>query len=133
MFDEPVRRIMRSTTPVRARPGTLVARAAGLMAARNVGAILVVEDDRLVGILTERDIVFRVVAAGLDSRNTRIAEVMTRDPQAIDPARPFGYALALMHRGGFRHLPVVEDGKLLGIVSARSAMDPEPSLGRSQE
>jgi len=50
---------------------------------------------------------------------------MTRDPQAIDPARPFGYALALMHRGGFRHLPVVEDGKLLGIVSARSAMDPD--------
>jgi CBS domain-containing protein len=124
MFDEPVRRVMRRAKLVRAKPETLVARAAAMMAAKNVGAVLVVEGARLVGIFTERDIVFRVVACGLDPRTTRIAEVMTRDPQTVAPARPFGYALAVMHRGGFRHLPVVEDGKPVGIVSARSAMDP---------
>ena len=125
MFDEQVRKVMRRAKLVKAKPGTLVARAAAMMTAKNVGAILVVEGGRLVGICTERDIVFRVVAHGLDPRTTRIAEVMTRDPQTVAPARPFGYALALMHRGGFRHLPVVEDGKPVGIVSARSAMDPD--------
>jgi CBS domain-containing protein len=125
MFDEQVRRVMRRAKLVKAKPETLVARAAALMTAKNVGAILVVEGERLVGIFTERDIVFRVVAHGLDPRTTRIAEVMTRDPQTVAPGRPFGYALALMHRGGFRHLPVVEDGRPVGIVSARSAMDPD--------
>lgn len=125
MFDEQVRRVMRRAKLVRAKPETLVVRAAAQMAAKNVGAILVVEGERLVGIFTERDIVCRVVAPGLDPRTTRIAEVMTRDPQTVAPGRPFGYALALMHRGGFRHLPVVENGRPVGIVSARSAMDPE--------
>ena len=95
------------------------------MAKRNVGAVLVVDGSRLVGILTERDVVFRVVGAGLDPRATRVAEVMTASPVTIEPGRPFGQALATMHRGGFRHLPVVEQGELLGIVSARSALDPE--------
>jgi CBS domain-containing protein len=124
MFDEQVGRIMRDGKLVKASPETVVSRAAALMAAENVGALVVVEHERLVGIFTERDIVFRVVAQGLDPSDTPIAEVMTRDVVTVAPGRPFGYALALMHRGGFRHLPVVEDGRPLGIVSARSALDP---------
>jgi CBS domain-containing protein len=103
----------------------LVSEATRLMAAREVGAVMVVEDENLVGIFTERDVVFRVVARGLDARATRLADVMTRAPHTVEPDRPFGYALLIMHEKGFRHLPVIEDGKPIGIVSARSAMDPE--------
>ena len=104
---------------------TLVCKAAKLMALKNVGAIMVVEDDRLVGIFTERDVVFRVVARGLDAQTTPLAEVMTRDPLTVGPERAFGYALVVMQENGFRHLPVIEGGKPIGMVSSRNAMDPE--------
>jgi len=123
MLDEPVRTVMRKV--LKAAPRTLVNKAAKLMAARNVGAVLVMEDDRLIGILTERDIVFRVVAKGLDAEATPLSEVMTKAPHTVDPEKPLGYALLVMQENGFRHLPVVQDGKPIGIVSSRSAMDPE--------
>jgi CBS domain-containing protein len=77
----------------------------------------------LIGIFTERDIVFRVVAAGRDPKATRLAEVMTPQPQTINPNEPFLRALRIMHEGGFRHLPVVENNWPLGVVSARDALD----------
>jgi len=70
-------------------------------------------------------VVFRVIAQGRDARTTRLSEVMTIGPQVVDPEKSFGYALLLMHENGFRHLPVVENEKLLGIVSARNALDPD--------
>jgi len=123
MLDEPVRTVMRRV--LKAAPETLVNKAAQLMAARNVGAVLVMEDDRLVGILTERDIVFRVVAKGLDAEATPLSDVMTKAPHTVDPEKPFGYALLVMQEHGFRHLPVVQDGKPIGIVSSRTALDPD--------
>jgi CBS domain-containing protein len=125
VFDQPVKDIMRRQNLLKAPPETLVAKAAKLMAGKNVGAIAVVVDERLVGIFTERDVVFRVVARGLDVNATPIADVMTPDPKSVAPGVPFGAALLSMHEGGFRHLPVVDGGKVVGIVSARSAMDPE--------
>jgi CBS domain-containing protein len=125
MLDEPVRKIMRKNKMLTTRPGELVAKAAQRMARRNVGALLVLEDGRLVGIVTERDVVFRVVAGGLDATTTRVAEIMTRNPITIEADLPFGSALVVMHREGFRHLPVMKDGKAVGIISARSALDPE--------
>lgn len=125
MYDDPVRKIMRKRRFLTAPPHTVVLKAAQRMAARNVGAVLVLEKGRLLGIFTERDAVFRVMAAGLDPRVTRLADVMTRDPLTIGPERPFGYALAVMHREGFRHLPVIDDGRVVGMVSARNALDPE--------
>jgi len=125
MFDKPVRSVMQRRKVLKAAPETLVSKAAKLMAAKNVGAIMVVEDDRLVGIFTERDVVFRVVARGLDAQATRLADVMTRAPHTVEPDKPFGYALLVMQEKGFRHLPVIQDGKPVGIVSSRSAMDPE--------
>jgi CBS domain-containing protein len=125
MLDEPVRKVMRKRKFLTGGPDMLVVKAAQRMAARNVGAILVIENDALLGIVTERDVVFRVVCPGLDPRATPVAEVMTPDPITIHPDQPFGYALVLMQREGFRHLPVVENGKAIGIVSARSALDPE--------
>jgi|SRR6266700_1666805 len=125
MFDQPVRSVMQRRKVLKASPGTLVSKAAKLMADKNVGAVMVVEDKRLIGIFTERDIVFRVVARGLDAQMTRLADVMTPAPDTVDPDKPFGYALLVMHERGFRHLPVIQDGKIVGIVSSRSAMDPE--------
>lgn len=124
MFDQPVRQVMQRQKALKAPPETLVSKAAKLMASKNVGAILVVEDERLVGIFTERDVVFRVVAQGLDAQSTRLADVMTPAPDTVSPDKPFGSALLMMHEKGFRHLPVVKDGKVVGIVSSRSAMDP---------
>jgi CBS domain-containing protein len=125
MFDTPVRSIMQERKVLMAAPETLVSDAARLMAARNVGAIMVVEDNRLVGIFTERDVVFRVVGRGLDAQSTRLADVMTRTPHTVGPDASYGYALRVMQEMGFRHLPVMEHGKPIGIISSRSAMDPE--------
>lgn len=115
---------MRPRTLVEVGPEALVAEAAKLMAKRSVGAVVVVEAGRLVGIFTERDIAYRVVAKGRDAGTTRLADVMTRDPETIAPDQPFGRALHRMQERGFRHMPVVDGGKVVGIVSSRSALDP---------
>lgn len=125
MLDTPIRQIMKRSKLLKAAPETFVSRAAKLMAAKNVGALMVVEGGHLVGICTERDIVYRIVARGLDARTTAVLEVMTASPLTVHPDAPFGYALLVMHENGFRHLPVVENEKPVGIVSARSALDPD--------
>jgi CBS domain-containing protein len=99
--------------------------AASRMAAERVGSLLIVAHGRLAGIFTERDLLNRVVAPGLDPEQTRLAEVMTRDPQTIAPDRPVSHALHMMYEGGFRHMPVVEDGKPLGMISIRDALGAE--------
>jgi len=103
-----------------------VAEAARLMKKNSVGAVMVVKDNgRLAGIFTERDAVFRVLAEGRDPKTTRLSDVMTPQPQTIAPEKPFGHALLMMYESGFRHVPVVEDGKPVGMVSARDALGPE--------
>jgi CBS domain-containing protein len=125
MFGQLIREVMEHRRLLTAPPETTVGKAAQLMAKRNVGAIVVVEDERLVGIFTERDVVFRVVARGGDPHTTRLAEVMTTAPLTIEPDKTYGHALLIMHENGFRHVPVVENGKPVGIVSSRNALDPE--------
>ncbi len=104
---------------------TTVSEAARLMKQRRVGAIMVVEDDRLVGVFTERDAVCRVLAEGRDGKATPLSEVMTGNPQTIRPDDSFVHALQMMHEGRFRHVPVTEEGRPIGMVSARDAMGPE--------
>jgi CBS domain-containing protein len=104
---------------------TTVREAARLMKKMRVGAAMVVAKEKLIGIFTERDALFRVLAEGRDPTTTQLADVMTAKPQAISPDRPFGYALHLMYEGGFRHVPVVENGRPIGMVSARDALGPE--------
>jgi CBS domain-containing protein len=118
-----VRSVIAGQTPVTAAKSATVFEAAVLMKQQSKGALLVVDGTRLIGIFTERDIVFRVVAAGRDPKATRLAEVMTPQPQTINPNEPFLRALRIMHEGGFRHLPVVENNWPLGVVSARDALD----------
>ena len=125
MLDDAVGKYGGKGKPLTAKPVELVAKAAQRMARRNVGAMLVVADGRLLGILTERDILFRVVAKGLDATRTRVEEVMTPNPKTIQADLPLGSALVLMHREGFRHLPVMMGDKVVGVISARIALDPE--------
>jgi CBS domain-containing protein len=125
MLSQPVRSIIGQHGFVTAPPSTTVRQAAELMARRHVGAVVVVEDDHLLGIFSERDAVFRVVARGLEPATTALAEVMTPTPVTIEPDRSFGHAMAVMHQHHCRHLPVVENGRPIGIVSARNALDPE--------
>ena len=125
MLSQPVRSIIGQHGFVTAPPSTTVRQAVELMAQRHVGAVVVVEDDHLIGIFSERDAVFRVVARGLEPTTTPLADVMTRAPVTIEPDRSFGHAMAVMHEHHCRHLPVVENGRPIGIVSARNALDPE--------
>jgi CBS domain-containing protein len=118
-----LRSIVGTGNPVTATKTTTVLEAALLMRTTGKGALLVVEASRVVGIFTERDALFRVVAAGRDPATTPMADVMTLHPQTIHPDEPFMQAMRVMHKGGFRHLPVVEHGRPLGIVSARDALD----------
>lgn len=120
-----IRAIIGEQEPVTTSSDITVAAAARLMKLHQIGAILVVEGSRLAGIFTERDALFRVVAEGRDPAATRVSEVMTRNPRTIDPDRPFGHALHLMYEGGFRHVPVVEDARPIGMVSARDALGPD--------
>ena len=87
------------------------------MVDRNVGAVLVVDNGRLTGILTERD-VLRAVARGL-SDTTRVGDCMTAHPETIAPDDTTEHAAVLMLHGGFRHLPVVQGDNLVGVVSIR--------------
>ena len=125
MPERPVREVIGNQDPVTATADMTVAAAAQLMQRHRIGALLVIEAGRLAGIFTERDALFRVVAEGRDPEKTRIAEVMTANPRTIAPDRPFGHALHLMYEGQFRHVPVVENGRPLGLVSARDALEPD--------
>jgi CBS domain-containing protein len=93
--------------------------AAAAMTARHVGSALVVEDDRLIGIVTERD-VLRAVGSG-DVGGT-VADWMTKHPESVDADESTEQAGVVMIHGGFRHLPVLESGKPVGIVSIRDLM-----------
>jgi len=111
--------VMRKRAPVTLLAAATVRQAAEIMARENIGAVLVVEDGELQGIFTERDLLVRVVAKGCDPNVTALAEVMTATPDTIGPGALALDALHKMHDGGYRHLPVVERGQLLGIVSRR--------------
>lgn len=95
------------------------------MKAAGVGAAMVADGGKLTGIFTERDALFRVIAAGKDPATTRVSEVMTGDPITVHPDKPFGHAMHLMHDNGFRHVPVVAEGRPVGMVSARDALSQE--------
>jgi CBS domain-containing protein len=99
-----------------------VAEAARRMAERHVGAVPVVDGTRVVGVFSERDLLARVVAAGRDPARTRVREVMTTDLVVAAPADTYEECLRRMQRAGIRHLLVLAEGRLIGIVSLRDLM-----------
>ena len=97
-----------------------VREAAVAMAKRRIGAVVVLDAaDRMAGIFTERDVMTKVVAAHRDPDATTLAEVMTPNPDTIGPDDTAAEALDMMRKRGYRHLPVVEGGRLIGMVSVR--------------
>jgi CBS domain-containing protein len=100
-------------------PGASLREAAQRMVERRVGSIVVCEGERLVGILTERDILGLFARGELEAR---VADVMTRNPETVEPDESLAQARLVMLHGGFRHLPVVERGRLVGMLSLRDLL-----------
>ena len=112
---------------------TPVAEAARLMKTEDVGSLPVLEGDRLVGMVTDRDIVIRVVAEGNDARSATVGEIASRDLVTIDPQQDLDEALRLMSQHQVRRLPVVEeDGKLVGILAQADVAQKAPDAKTGQ-
>jgi CBS domain-containing protein len=110
--------MVRNQAPVTLPPSATVREACRYMRDRRVGAVLVTEgDNRLLGIFTGRDAVHRVLAEGKSAARTKLAQVMTREPDTIPPGKTAIEALRLMEDGRYRHVPVVDGGRVVGIVS----------------
>jgi CBS domain-containing protein len=105
-------------------PDRSVREAAVLMTAENIGALVVVEKDAIVGIVTERDMMRKIIGANLDPDNTKVGEIMTANPDTVTGDCMAGQALQMMVSKGYRHLPIVtDDGKPCGMVSVRDLYD----------
>ena len=100
-------------------PSATVRDACRLMAQHSIGAVLVLEDEKLIGIFTERDLLMRVTAQHLDPDTTHISGVMTADPDTVDINASTSGILNQMKEHGYRHLPITENGELIGIISVR--------------
>ena len=114
-----VREVM-STTLLTVEATATLTEAAAQMDSRRVGAALVLNGERLSGILTERDILHAVATGQVEG--TKVGAWMTHDPETIDPAERPGHAAAIMLHGGFRHLPVLDGDRPIGIISIRDLM-----------
>jgi len=113
-------------------PGWTVRNAAERMTERNIGAVAVVDDGALKGVFSERDIMSRVVAKGLNPDNTTVASVMTKEILVGNPRENVDSALQKMHSIGCRHLPVVENGKLVGMLSIRDLLEMDDAQQRAK-
>jgi CBS domain-containing protein len=99
-----------------------VLEASRLMVEHNIGAVPVLREGKLVGIFSERDLLKRVVAEGRSPTSTLVADVMTPDPLVVDPNETIEHCMVVMKQHNFRHLPVCDRGRLVGIVSLRDIM-----------
>lgn len=107
-------------------PDSMTIREAAIrMAEQKVGAIMILDQGQLIGIFTERDLLNRVIAKRLDPDTTTLAQVMTADPRTIPADKPLAHALVMMDEGGYRHVPVIDNGVPIGMVSARDALGSE--------
>lgn len=106
-----------TSSPTCVRPDSTVVEAARLMEVENVGSLPVVDGDGLVGIVTDRDLVVKGIARGLDPGSTRVGEVCSGEPVSVAPDEPLDTALQRMARDQVRRLPVVEDGRLVGVLA----------------
>ena len=123
-----VRDIIAGRPPLLATESTSVASAITLMLSNSGSAVLVTPEGNpevLIGMFTEYDLMTRVVQQQRHPATTPLSAVMTPNPQTIDPDQRFGHAIHLMHLNGYRHIPVVDHGRPLGVVSLRDVLSSE--------
>jgi CBS domain-containing protein len=99
-------------------PDTSVTECVRLMTASKIGALIVMDGKQLIGIFTERDALNKVLADGLDPDNTKVSKVMTKRPYSVRPTTTVGNAMKVITKRRFRHLPIVDHGKVLAVVSS---------------
>ena len=95
-----------------------VRHACKVMCDLSVGAVVVLDDDTLVGVLSERDVVKKCICADRDPAETLVSEIMTPRPSTIDVGGDLAQALEIMRQGGFHHVPVMQNGKAIGLISS---------------
>jgi CBS domain-containing protein len=113
-------------------PSLTVRNAAQKMVEKNIGAVAVVDSGKLAGIFSERDLMTRVVAKGLDPDGTKVDDVMSKDLVIADPSDELDDALEKMYSIHARHLPVVQNGKLVGMVSIRDLLEVDDAHQRAK-
>jgi CBS domain-containing protein len=118
-----VREMIAGQTLISVRSDTSVRNAVQLMTDRNIGALPVLEGSALIGIFTERDVMSRVVARNLSPANTNVSQVMTREVAAAAPEDTMIACIERMQSSGYRHLPVVENDAVIGMISLRDLLD----------
>nr|WP_244423019.1 CBS domain-containing protein [Bradyrhizobium sp. ORS 278] len=102
---------------IQVRSGDMVVEALQKMRDNRVRSVLVMDDDVLVGIVTQGDCAIKVLLPGLDAKQTPVAQVMTANPVTVRPDHPLDGCMAMMAQRGFRHLPVIDAGKVVGVIS----------------
>ena len=122
---KPVNQLLkgRDSTLYHVAPEVMVFDALQLLADYGVGAMVVMEQDRLVGVFSERDYTRKVALQGRNSRDTPVADIMTRDVVSVSPTTGTRTCMALMSQKKIRHLPVVDGERVLGMISIRDIMD----------
>lgn len=114
--------LIKTQETYQAELGQTVLETVQAMVERNIGAVPVMHNGKLMGIFSERDLMKRVVAESRDPRSTCLAEVMTEDPLTVSTNEDLESCMTLMRRHGFRHVPVCKDGHLVGMVSLRDIL-----------
>lgn len=110
------------TAPVFVEKGMTVLSAVERMNKGNAGCAVVVEEGKMIGIITERDVLYRVMAEKKDPRQVQVVEAMTQNPETLGETDSIAYALNVLSIGGYRHVPLMTNGSVVGVVSVRDIM-----------
>ena len=121
LMEEPVSAVA-GASPIALKPDSSVSEAVLLMKQSRVGCVLVVADERLAGIFTERDLLLKIVGTGKGLEGLRLHDYMTASPETVEAGDSLRVALNKMSVGGFRHIPVVAEGRVTGLVTAKDAL-----------
>lgn len=122
LMEDPVSRLPPRQT-IRLRPTATVKQAIEVMLSHDIGAVLIVDDaDKLLGIFSERDLLMKVAGPTVDHTARPVSDFMTPNPETVRPTDSLAFVLHQMDVGGYRHLPVLKDGQLLGIISVRDML-----------
>lgn len=111
-----------SSTLVAIDPKASAVEAARLMKERMIGCLPVMVGDKLVGVISERDLVVKAIADGKDPKSCAVEDMMTPNPKTVEHDQPVRVALEMMNDHGFRHVPVMIEGRVMGVISARSLL-----------